>query len=49
MINLSSVMTTLALVSSVAHSFRPSYMTELLLWGACVVFIYERDYRKYAR
>ena len=46
MIRFSTVITMLALVCAAAHGFRPSYLTELLLWGACVMFIYERDYAR---
>jgi hypothetical protein len=43
---ISAVITIMALVSSVGYGFRPSSLTELLLWGACVMFIYERDHER---
>lgn len=46
MIKFSAVLTILALISSASHGFMPSNLTELLLWGACVMFIYERDHAR---
>ena len=46
MIKCSTIATALALISSVVYGFRPSYITEVLLWGACVIFVYERDYER---
>ena len=46
MIKTSAVITILALISSASHGFRPAYLTELLLWGACIMFIYERDHAR---
>ena len=46
MIKFGSALTILALISSASHGFTPSYLTELLLWGACIMFIFERNHAK---
>ncbi len=46
MIRFSGIATIMALVSAAIGGFRPSHLTELLLWVACIMFVYERDHAR---